>query len=71
MLIALLALHAAIRGQTHMYGFAFTFSVYVFYDLARLYALNVPAEVLSIVFFAATLSALYSVWHIYRHPPKP
>jgi hypothetical protein len=70
-LIALLALRTAIRGQFYMVGLAFTFSVYVFYDLARHYTLSVPAEVLSILFFAATLSALYSVWCIYRRRHKP
>ncbi len=63
-LVALISAIAAFRGRSYMYGFAFTFAIYVFYDLAKLYGWGVPQNALSIIFFIATLSALASVWRI-------
>lgn len=65
-LVALISAVAAFRGRSYMYGFAFTFAIYVFYDLAKLYGWGVPQNALSIIFFVATLSALASVWRISR-----
>jgi hypothetical protein len=63
-LVALISAVAAFRGRSYMYGFAFTFAIYVFYDLAKFYGWGVPQNALSIIFFVATLSALASVWRI-------
>ncbi len=65
-LIALLSAFAAFRGRSYMYGLAFTFAIYVFYDLTKLYGWGVPSLALSVIFLVATLSALASVWQIYR-----
>jgi hypothetical protein len=59
--IALLALVSAFRGRPSMVGFALTFGIYVYYDLARLYSWAVSESLLSVVFLIATLSALVSV----------
>jgi hypothetical protein len=34
--VAIIAVLAALRGNPHIYGLAFTFGAYVLYDLARL-----------------------------------
>jgi len=65
-LVALLSAVAAFRGRSYMYGLAFTFAIYVFYDFAKLYGWGVPQNVLSVIFLVATLSALASVWQISR-----
>ena len=67
LLIALICVITAVRGRTYMYGLAFTFAIYVFYDLARALSWDISETVLVLSFFIATLAALYSVWHIYRH----
>jgi hypothetical protein len=65
-LVALLSAVAAFRGRSYMYGLAFTFAIYVFYDLTKLYGWGVPQNALSVIFLVATLSALASVWQIFR-----
>ncbi len=65
-LVALLSAVAAFRGRSYMYGLAFTFAIYVFYDLTKLYGWGVPSSALSVIFLVATLSALASVWQIFR-----
>jgi len=64
--VATIAALAAAKGRPYLYGLAFTFAVYVIYDLAR--ALHWAAEgmVLSALFLAATCAALYAVWGLYR-----
>ncbi len=59
--IALLALFAAFRGRMYMIGFAITFGIYVYYDLARLYSWEVSESLLSSVFLVATVAALVSM----------
>ena len=66
LIIAILCVVAAVRGRTYMYGLAVTFAIYVFYDLARALSWDIPETVLVLSFFVATLTALYSVWHIYK-----
>ena len=34
--VAVIAVLAALKGRPHLYGLAFTFAVYVLYDLGRL-----------------------------------
>jgi len=65
-LIALISAVAAFRGRAYMYGLAFTFAIYVFYDLTKLYGWGVPSLALSVIFLVATLTALASVWRISR-----
>jgi len=59
--IAVLALIIAFRKRPYMLGFAITFGIYVYYDLARLYAWAVSEAVLSVAFLIATLAALVSM----------
>lgn len=47
-------------------GFFVTFGIYVFYDLAKLFAWNISNNVLYISFFIASASALLAVWRVYR-----
>ncbi len=61
---------AARDGRPYMYGLALTFAVYVLYDLARFMKWDVEGPLLSGLFLIATLSALASVWMLYRDRPR-
>ena len=65
-LIAVLALVIAFRKRSYMVGFAITFGIYVYYDLARYYSWEVSESWLSVVFLIATLAALVSMVGILR-----
>ena len=47
-------------------GITLTFSIYFFYDLVKFTGLRVSSSLLYIIFFIATLSALWAVWGIYQ-----
>ena len=64
--VAIIATLAAQKQRPHLYGLAFTFGVYVLYDLARYLGWNVEQGVLSALFLAATVSALIAVWGLYK-----
>lgn len=65
--IVVLALTAAVQKKVkYCYGFALTFAIYVFYDLAKLYAWTISPAVISGIFFVATVSAMASMWMIYK-----
>lgn len=64
--VAVIAALAASKGRPYLYGLAFTFAVYVLYDLARLLHFDVKGGVLSVLFLLASASALYAVWGLYR-----
>ena len=64
--VAVIAALAAAKGRPHLYGLAFTFAVYVIYDLARLLQWTQGGAWLSGLFLLATLTALYAVWGLYR-----
>lgn len=68
--IAVLALVAAFRGKVYMVGMAITFSIYVYYDLAREYAWEVSESLLSSVFLVATLAALVSMIGVVKNGLK-
>ncbi|MFZ2159295.1 MAG: hypothetical protein WAV72_24675 [Bradyrhizobium sp.] len=65
-----IAVLAARDGRPYMYGLAFTFAAYVFYDLARFQRWDVEGPLLSGLFLIATASALFSVWMLYRDRPR-
>jgi hypothetical protein len=67
--VATIAILAAREGRPYMYGLAFTFGAYVFYDLARFLLWNVEAPILSGLFLMASVSALVAVWGLYRDRP--
>ena len=54
------------KKKVYGYGFALTFAIYVFYDLARLLSFDVDEMLLYSLFFIATVSALISVWKLYK-----
>jgi hypothetical protein len=64
--VANIAVLGALQGRPHLYGFAFTFVIYVLYDLARLFHWNVGEGVLSVLFLLASVSALVAVWGLYK-----
>ena len=64
--VAIIAVLAARKGKPHIYGLAFTFGVYVLYDLARMLQWDVQGGILSGLFLLATVSALIAVWGLYR-----
>jgi hypothetical protein len=64
--VAVIAVLAARKGKPYVYGLAFTFGIYVLYDLARLLRWDVEGGVLSGLFLLATVSALIAVWGLYR-----
>lgn len=64
--VAIIAALAAAKGRPFLYGLAFTFAAYVLYDLARLMQWAVEGTLLSVLFLAAALTALYAVWGLYR-----
>ncbi|MFH1284472.1 MAG: hypothetical protein ABIH78_02675 [Candidatus Peregrinibacteria bacterium] len=65
-LIAVIALACAFKKQPYMLGFTITFGIYVYYDLAKLYSWPTSPTILPIIFFIATLAALFSIVAIYR-----
>jgi hypothetical protein len=64
--VAVLAALTARKGRPYLYGLAFTFGVYVLYDLGRLLGWNVERGILSVLFLLASASALAAVWGLYR-----
>ena len=62
--IALLFVSAALKGRTYLYGMALTFAIYVAYDLSKYGVISIPDSSLTVVFFIATLAALWSAWGI-------
>jgi hypothetical protein len=67
--VAIIAILGALKGRLHLYGFAFTFAIYVLYDFGRLLDWNVGQGVLSILFLLASVSALIALWGLYKEKP--
>jgi len=68
--VMIVAILAARRGRPYLYGLAFTFGAYVFYDLARYLSWGVEGPLLSGLFLIASTSALVAVWGLYRDRPR-
>jgi hypothetical protein len=64
--VALLAILAARKGRPHLYGLAFTFAVFVLYDLGREFGWNVEQGIFPVLFLLAIVAALIAVWGLYR-----
>jgi hypothetical protein len=64
--VAVIAVLAARQGRPYMYGLAFTFGAYVLYDLARFLQWAVEGTLLSVLFLAASITALVAVWGLYN-----
>lgn len=54
------------KKKPYGWGFAITFAIYVFYDMAKLYGWNISPNILYSGFFVATISALVAVWSLYK-----
>lgn len=65
-IIASLFLRTALLGKKYLYGLVVTFTIYVFYDLARLFEWTISENLLTSLFLIATLGALYSAWAIMK-----
>ena len=68
--VAVLAFMAARKRKPYLYGLAFTFVVYVVYDVARVVGVNVQEGVLSVLFLLASLSALIAAWGLYQETQR-
>lgn len=64
--VAVIAVLAAQKGRPYLYGLAFTFGAYVVYDLARYMQWTVEGPLLSVLFLAATVTALIAVIGLWR-----
>jgi len=68
--VAVLAFMTARKRKPYLYGLAFTFVVYVLYDVARVVGVNVQGGVLSVLFLLASLSALIAAWGLYQETQR-
>jgi hypothetical protein len=68
--VAVLAFMAARKRKPYLYGLAFTFVVYVLYDVARVVGVNVQEGLLSVLFLLASLSALIAAWGLYQETQR-
>ncbi len=66
LVMGIIATITAINRKKYMFGLAFTFFAYVVYDLGKSYSIGISNTYLTILFFLATLSALWSIWNIYK-----
>ncbi len=65
--IAILGLLIWFHKKKAFGGYIFTtFCIYVFYDLAKLWSLDIPELILRILFALASLSMLIAVWKMYK-----
>ena len=69
-IVVIVAILVARQGRLYMYGLAFTFGAYVFYDLARYLHWGVEGPLLSGLFLIASASALVAVWGLYKDRPS-
>jgi hypothetical protein len=68
--VAAIAILVALKGRPYIFGLAFTFGVYVLYDVARFLKWDVEAPLLSGLFLMATATALFSMWRLFRDPRR-
>lgn len=54
------------KKKSYGWGFFITFGIYVFYDIVRLLNLSISNNLLYFSFFIASLSALWTVWEVYK-----
>ena len=67
LMIAVIAvLIATQKNKTYGWFIALTFALFVVFDLARIFALDIPAALHSLVLLVACLSMLYAVWLIWK-----
>lgn len=67
LIIVAIALGIALKKKMmYGWGFALTFAIYVFYDLANVFSWEISVLVLQISFFIATISMLVSILEVYK-----
>lgn len=54
------------KRKMYGYGLALTFAIYVLFDSAREFNLEIPEQTLNLLFLVASISALWSLVQIYR-----
>jgi len=65
-IIAIVAIIIAVKKpKTYGWLIAFTFGLYVLFDLSRLGVLPLAADLISVLFLVASLSMLGAVWLMY------
>jgi len=55
------------KKSVYGWGIALTFSIYVFYDLARIQSWQISSTITSVSFLIATISALFAAYLIYKN----
>ena len=66
MIAVIAVLIATQKNKTYGWFIALTFALFVVFDLARIFALDIPAALHSLVLLVACLSMLYAVWLIWK-----
>lgn len=61
---------ATIKKKKYGWGLFITFAIYVFYDFVNLVGIAVNTDLLYVLFFMATLSALLAIITLYRKNEK-
>ena len=65
--ILILGLKIALDGKKEYgWGIFLTFGIYLIYDISKVTFLDIPQDILYILYFVAICAALYSVWEIYE-----
>jgi len=65
-IVAIFGLAMVAKKKIYGWGFFITFGIYVFYDLVKLVNWSIPVNLMYVLFFIATLSALFTVWMVYK-----
>jgi hypothetical protein len=58
------------KKKNYGWGIFLTFAIYVFYDFAKLVNYNISLDILYLIFFIASLSALIALWMIFKDKRK-
>jgi len=65
--VALIAFLIAVqKKKTYGYFIGITFTLFVVFDLARIFALEISAEVHALVLLIACLSMVYAAWLMWK-----
>lgn len=56
------------KKKQYGYFIGITFALFVLFDLARIFSLEVSAERHALVLFVACLSMAYAVWLLWKEP---
>ena len=67
LVIAVAAVLIAVqKKKTYGWFIAFTFALFVVFDLARIFALDIPADLHALILLVACLSMLYAIWLVWK-----